>query len=323
MLVGQLPREIGLPPGFEEKQMHKINSRPSSWRAALVLSGAVMALPLTAFADMIVIASTVPSIEVNRMIQSGTQITVPEGGSVTLIDIHQNTLEITAPGGIVPGEPTSGTNQGESGSFVDMLKRFFAPEAAPKLGATRGAKLNPGTDTSKCAALAADISILLNNGCDERALGLWKSMQSQLKSSLFIGTSKGTGTVTYRYGETIQLQAQANFDAFLYCFHEASDGSTTRFIPFVGSTPRLNANAMGQLPGSLASDDFYISAGAPEGRDQIECFATEYDVAPQFPEILAGDPALGPNMLDKVTNEVFANIGTRVAQASLTIEVHN
>lgn len=280
-------------------------------------------MPLGADADMIVIASTVPSIEVNRMVESGSYLNVPEGASVTLIDVHQQTIEITAPGGTVPGDPGNDTSQAESGTFIDMLKRFFAPEAAPKLGATRGAKFNAPEDSGKCAALAADMAVLLQNGCDERAMGIWKAMQSELKSSLFIGTSKGTGTVNYRLGETIQLQAKANFDAYLYCFHQASDGVTTRFIPFIGSTPRLNANAMGQLPGSLASDDFYISAGAPEGRDLIECFATEYDIAPQFPEMLAGDPVLGTNMMGAVSSEVFDKVGTRMAKANLVIEVYN
>lgn len=276
--------------------------------------------PSSAFADMIVMASTVPSIAVNQMLPAGTEIVVPEGGSVTLIDIHQNTVEIKAPGGIVPGGSDEASAGNDSGSFIDMLRRFFAPEAAPKLGATRSAKL---PEPPSCATLPQDLTILFQNNCEERALEVYRAMQSRLDTSLFLGTSKGTGTVTYRLGETIELEAQANFDAFLYCFHESSDGMTTRFIPFVGSTPRLNANAVGRLPGSLANDDFFIAAGAPMGTDKIHCFATEYDIAPQFPNLLAGEPFLGQNMMETLKHDVFGQVGTRVAEAELVVEVYN
>lgn len=273
-------------------------------------------------ADMIVVASTAPGIEVNTLLPAGTSIRIPDGASVTLIDVHQQTIEIVAPGGIVPGDPGQPTAESEAGSFIGMLKRFFTPEAAPKLGATRGGKPK-SSQSADCHTLANDIKILLEKGCDERALDLWQSMQSKASSSLYLGTSKGSGQVSYRFGETIQLEAKANFDAYLYCFHQASDGTTTRFIPFFGSTPRLNANAVGRLPGSLASGDFYIQAGAPEGQDRVKCFATEYDIAPQFPDVLSGSPDLGKNMLDRIASDVFGQVATRVAQADLAIEVHN
>ena len=294
-------------------------------RGKAALMGAVFLFGSSgvAFGDMIIIASTVAEHKKDSVVPSGTYLTVPKGASVTLIDVDQNTLVITAPGGKIPGNPTDNTEPGSSSSFMDILKDFFAGSSAPKIGATRGAKPSVEIPTGDCDTLPDSLPVLLQNDCEERAMVLWRDLPRQLKPNLYIGTSKGVENLSYRFGETIRLEAQANFDAYLYCFHQGSDGTTTRFIPYLGSTPRLNANAVGKLPGSLAPEDFYISAGAPHGLDQIDCYATEYDIAGQFPGVLSGNPDLGKNKLRKDVKAVFDKVGTKVAHASIEIEVRN
>lgn len=290
---------------------------------------AAMALTLTigsAQADMFVIASTAPGIEVDQPIANGTVLRLPDGASVTLIDANENIVTINAPGGEVRA-PESGAPAQAGTSLLETLRNLLAPKGGNKLGATRGARA--GTDeaaapSADCPTLANDLTLLIQNQCEDRIRSILESYRQQVGPQLYVGTDQGNDQPRFRFGETIHLVAKANFNAFLYCFHEGSDGTTTRFIPFYGTTPRLNANAAGTLPGSLAPDDFFIEAGEPEGRDIIECYATDRDLAPYYPELLARDPFIGSHMLESDVARLFgqAQVG-KLASARIAIDVHD
>jgi len=280
----------------------------------------------TAHADMFVIASTAPGIEVDQTIANGTVLRLPDGASVTLIDAEENIITIDAPGGEVRAPETDAPTPGGT-SLLDTLRNLLAPKGGNKLGATRGAR--PGEEAAEapspdCPTLPNDLTLLIQNRCEDRIRSILESYRQQVGPQLYVGTDQGSDQPSFQFGETIHLVAKANFNAFLYCFHQGSDGTTTRFIPFYGTTPRLNANAAGTLPGSLAPDDFYIEAGEPEGRDIIECYATDRDLAPYYPDLLARDPFIGSNKLETDVASLFsqAQVG-KLASARIAIDVHD
>lgn len=286
------------------------------WYAALALSWVEVAA-----ADMIVLSSTAPNVQVNRELKAGTRLDIPAGASVTLLDIDGNRFELSAPGGIVPGEPSSEKTLSPSSTLIDALYRVFAPEAYNKILGTRGLPCRLSEMESSCVALSAGMTTLLQDKCCGHAVNLWRSMQTEIPKQLFIGTSRGAGVVSFRAGESLHFEAQSNFDGYLYCFHEASDGTTTRIIPLAGDAPRLNAHAVGRLPGSLAAGQAPFVVDAPTGRDRIKCYASAYELALWFPEFLTGSPTLGSQMLDAEIDDLFADSGRDFATAELLIDI--
>jgi len=267
---------------------------------------------------MIVLSSTAPDIAANREVEAGSRLDIPAGAAVTLLDIDGNRLEMTAPGGVVPGEPATETNFPSSLNLVQALYRIFAPVTYAKLLSTRSL---PCRAEQRCVAMIAGITALMDDHCCQQAARLWQTLQAEIPKRLYIGTSRGAGRVGYRVGEELRLEAQANFDGYLYCFHQAGDGMTTRIVPLVGTAPRLNAHGVGRLPGSLAASKVPFTIAGPAGRDRIKCYASAYELALWHPDLLAGSPVLGERLLDRKIDSLFAGSGRQVATAELVIDV--
>ena len=78
------------------------------------------------------------------------------------------------------------------------------------------------------------------------------------------------------------MRAQANRDAWLYCFHSQENGAVTPIFP---GERMLGARIPGSQPVDIADSrrGRLLLVGPPAGREVIACFATSRDVTGRLP----------------------------------------
>ena len=276
--------------------------------AALVVPALV---PLAALADMVVIASTAPGIERGQQIAAGTRLDLPEGAQVTLLSVDGSVVTIESPGGIAGSQEAGPASTG----VFDTMKRLI--EQSENLGNV-GAVRSGGS--AKCLGID-DLLELLEKGCEREAAQRIQELAKDVRPSLFVGAQKPGSRPAFGLGETIDITVQANFDAYVYCFHEGSDGTTTRLVPITGEPPKLAANQPANLAGDLGKFGTLV-AGDPVGVDRLECFASEQNLALVEPDIFSGSPSLGVGQLDGAVRHSFSDLASeRSAVAGIELEI--
>ncbi|MCB2054349.1 MAG: DUF4384 domain-containing protein [Geminicoccaceae bacterium] len=262
-------------------------------------------------ADMVVIATTAPEVTLGERVPDGTRLEVPDGAQVTLISADGSTLTVEAPGGVVGGASSSGGQR----SIIDALQRVIQQEEnVGGVGATRSAS------PAACAGVD-DVLTLLKKGCEREAAARLKELAGTLSPSLYLGAQRPGSRPAFRLGEPIDITVQTNFDAYVYCFHEGSDGSTTRLVPLAGTAPRMEANKPAKLAGDLGQFGALV-ASEPSGIDRLACFASESDLAGEAGDILGGSPSLGKGAIDGRIRQAFAgDHDGRSAAGTLELEI--
>lgn len=268
--------------------------------------------PRWAEADMVVIATTAPNIDLSMVVEPGAKLDLPEGAQVTLLSIDGSMQTIVGPGGMAGVDAAAG-EEGD-GRMVDALSQIVRQTRNNHgLGAIRG-------DGGRCDGIH-DLAQLLDLGCRRDAAIRIGELAEQVPPALFIGTQKPGSEPVFTLGETIDITLQSNFDGYVYCFHEGSDGTTTRLVPLSGAAPMLRSGNAADLAGELGGYGPLV-ASEPVGVDRLACFATDRDLAPEESDLVSGPPALGTHQLDGRVRQSFEAQGVeRTAHAIVRLEI--
>ena len=268
----------------------------------------------TAQAEMVVIATTAPTIQVGTILNYGSELALPPGSAVTLLAADGTSRTVDAPGGVLTAQAQQSDN---SSRVIEALSGLVVQkENGSRLGAIRS------VDSADCPASASGeaLATLTEAGCFQAATEALGQITDALEPSLYVGTARN-GEQNYKFGEEITLEVQSNFEAYVYCFHEGSDGLTTRILPLTDRpTPFVSANRPARMPGDLGTAQ--IAAGTPAGLDKIQCYATDRDIAGEMPLIFGGPPEVGVEALDGPIATMFEKIWTeRLAIASVDVSI--
>lgn len=281
---------------------------------ASALLAAFAALPLgaaVARAEAVVIATTAPGVAVGGIVADDSPLTVPAGAEVTLLGADGVARTVKGPGRLAAAAPAGGADPG----VLDTLSSLVAePREVERFGAVRGGCPRPAGNPARA------IADLAENGCAEAALARLEELRREAVPPALSLTSAG-GDRPYRLGEPIRLRLQASFDAHLYCYHYAADGTATQIFPFEPSKgTALRANRPLDLPN--AATRFRLVAAEPVGTDRLGCFATERDVAAPLAGIVSprAGAILPPDAVAGLA-PAFAGAGGRTARAETEIAV--
>ncbi|MEZ5826637.1 MAG: DUF4384 domain-containing protein [Geminicoccaceae bacterium] len=261
-------------------------------------------------AGMVVIATTAPDVALGDEFEPGTAMNLPEGAEVTLISVDGTVQTVRGPGGMAGVDRAAD----EGGSMIEALKQIIRKkENVGGIGAIRGSG-------NKCDGVD-DLLALLQRGCEREAALRIEALAADLRPSLFMGAQKPGVKPVFGLGETIDITLQSNFDGYVFCFHEGSDGTTTRLVPLAGEPPSVKANKPASLAGELGSFGSLV-ASDPVGVDRLACFIDELDLAGVEPEVFGGPPVLGKGQLDGKVKKTFEALASgRSAAASLELEI--
>ena len=270
-------------------------------------------------AEMVVIATTAPTVAAGEVVHGGTPLDLPPGAVVTLLGADGRSVTVTGPGGVVPGD--GGLPQSASaGSVLDALGALVG--AGARTEGTAIAAVRAVTDCHAVAAAAAGqsdlerIAGLVRQGCTEQARAELAALSaSTVPPSLYLGTLPD-GVTVFRIGDRFDLQLQTNFNAHVYCYYHQADGSVVPIFPADGGNGQVWANRPYRV-----LDDLQFSH--PTGSETVRCFATDRDVSAELPAALVGRPYEPlPADLAARLPQIFAGLGNvRHADASVDITV--
>ena len=279
-------------------------------RILMTLVVAALAVGNVAHAGMVVIATTAPDIALSDEFEPGDALNLPEGAEVTLLSVDGTVQTVRGPGGVAGIDRASTRDDG----VIEVLRQIIRQkENVGGIGAIRGSG-------GRCDGVE-DLLEMLRRGCEREAALRIEELAAELRPSLFMGAQKPGRKPVFALGETIDITLQSNFDGYVYCFHEGSDGTTTRLVPLAGEPPSVSANRAVSLAGELG-DFGSLVATDPTGIDRIACFVDETNLAVLEPRIFAGPPVVGKGQLDENVSESFRALASgRSASAELELEI--
>jgi hypothetical protein len=234
----------------------------------------------------VIVASSSPSNAVGRVVAAGETLRLERGAAVSVLD--------------------------ESGRVATIVRTgAYRPAAAPQTrrsGASPSSSLvnNLGEERT-CAAANAEatpegLERALVAGCDAVVVALLDRLVDRAgPPQLYVALvhSRGPG------GRAIGIEAQTNFEAFLYCRLRRADAALVAITPEAGALPMR----------VLASNRYEFNFPSPGGEASgaVQCMAIGASPGGAAPEI--GD---WPRELDPQR----AREGARVAASLLPIETH-
>jgi len=135
--------------------------------------------------------------------------------------------------------------------------------------------------------------------------------------ALTLNSNRGQRNVVFRPGESLKAIAELNQDAFLYCYYKDYSNQVVRIYPNTFQpNPYVRGNQM--LP--IGGDKFEIRFDRAGTREQIQCFASERDVA--LPDTLKAEdlrPIRGANGDDIA--QAFRRSNPQVVESKLDIVI--
>ncbi|CAH2602424.1 conserved protein of unknown function [Rhodovastum atsumiense] len=151
-------------------------------------------------------------------------------------------------------------------------------------------------------------------GCQEQFDARLRQLaRATIPPELWLTSTRGRSP-SYRPGESIRLQAQADIDGFLYCLARSDDRSVVPILPRGGgaeSAP-LRAGVALSIPGGPSGPQ--LRAGVA-GTTWITCWLTDRDRWPEWSHLVSGPLATDPDA-------VFSGFDGRPAlKAELTLRV--
>jgi hypothetical protein len=143
----------------------------------------------------------------------------------------------------------------------------------------------------------------------------------EARSVLALAVGTASSARAFKRGELIDLVVRPSRDAYVYCYLKDENEKITRFYPNrFRDDPLVLAEAPLALPGKMP---FQLMANDKGVRETVACFATERDVLPELPGVVAGVDfeSLPVSSLDQIRRSFARVAGDKLAEGILHVEV--
>lgn len=254
--------------------------------AAAVLATVAFALTGAAGiarADMVVIATTAPTVAPGRVVAGGERLDLPPGAAVTLLAADGRSVTLTGPGGVVPTDDAPPSSAAGGGGLLNALAALLGGGDASEgtaIAAVRNVQGCPTAGRSEVERIAE----LARRGCVDEARAQLSALVARTAPAGLYLTTDPDGASTYRIGDRLGLRLQTNFDAYVYCYYGQADGRVIPIFPDgEAGGGRVAGNRAYRLP-----DELRITH--PSGTETVTCFATDRDVGAELPAPLVERP---------------------------------
>jgi Domain of unknown function (DUF4384) len=145
--------------------------------------------------------------------------------------------------------------------------------------------------------------------------------KAEVAHRLALAVATARGGQAFKGGELFDIVVKPSRNAYVYCYLRDENEKITRFYPNRFRNDALvSADTPLALPGKMG---FQLIANDKGVRETVACFATEREVLPELPGIVAGVDfeTLPVSSLDQIRNAFARVAGEKLAEGILHVEV--